>query len=460
MTDSPAQPFLTAADQCVQANDAQTAYRNLVAACLADPASFDAWFKLGAALMTIKKFDVAAACFLRANAARPDDAYTLTNIGWNLHLSARTAEGLPYLHRAVEVNPTLPLGWTDLGHLQIALGDLDAAIASSRKGVEYSQGDCIHNLGLAFALLTNGHLSEGLREYESRFRYRMPEMLTYPFPRWDGKKINRLFIQAEQGLGDTLMGLRFIHEASRRAKEVIFYCHAELRTLCEANVALNVECVPMPMPLPSADAWCPLLSLPLVYGLEMADLELPKYRPPYIKLPYSTERTIPRTSSFRVGICWKGNPAHDNARFRDIPLDCFLPLTTIPGVTIHSLQHGPPAKVDMDNFGVHGLIEDLGPYLSDYNETARVMQTLDLVVTVDTSIVHLAGAANVNAMVLVNQLGSDWRWLQNKAHTPWYPSVEIIHRMLYEETWTGAMSLVRGRIEAIMSANAGAKKCA
>lgn len=427
----------------VAKDDPQAAFKLLVSAVDIDPESATAWYHLGLQYQAAKQFASSAACFRKCLEYSPpmppeQRAMILTNLGYNLHLSDRTAEGLPFLQEACAIAPQMPLGWIDISQMFGTLSMRKEQMQAALKAAMIAPEDCKAQMTLAFAMFFAGDYATGFKHYGARFRFKLPEVLNYPYPMWNGQPVDTLFLMSEQGIGDTLMMARFLSEAASRAKKVIFYSHKECRTLMEANVALHVEVTAMPAPMPKADAFCPLMSLPVALGMTNEDLET-KYRAPYIGSPVNWERRGKPKDGLQVGIVWGGDPKHDSDNWRSIPASTFLPLTEIPGVTLHSLQVG--VRADDMGQGLHGLIRDRSPDITNFADTARIVSELDLVIACDTSVVHLAGGMGKPVWVLVNRQAMDGRWGADGETTPWYASARVFRKSLDEE-WRDVMRRV------------------
>lgn len=407
------------------------AYHALVAECTNNPATLDGWFKLGHFLHTERHWSAAAAAFKRHHAALKSDAvdgWTLTNIGWNLHLTDRWAEAENYLRHAIKIAPRLALPHTNLSQVLIAQGRFDEALIEAQRGIALGDGRPEHYVALAFAHFGHQEWREGFAAFEARVRFKFPEFDRYPFPRWDGTPTDCLFIQAEQGFGDTIMGLRWLHLAAQRATSVIFYCQRELRSWLQANVPNNVTCVATPAPLPSASSFSPLFSLPVCLDLSVSDLTRCLPTPSLLD---SSSLSKPRGERPRVALCWAGSASHDFDRHRSIPFAAMLRLLEVSDFDFVSLQSGPRAA-DIGDAGTHGLVRDLSPQITNFADTARELAQCDLLISCDTAIAHLAGALGIETWLLLGNAGVDWRWSgQDDGFTKpsiWYPSVYLLRR--------------------------------
>lgn len=414
------------------AGDAQSAYRALVGLAAAEPDNAAAWYHLGQALHEAQKPLAAALAFRKSDQLRPGVCETMSNLGWSLRLAGDYEEATALLDRCVESFPEAALPHCLLAQMLTIRGGNDEAIdeAGTAVGMEDKP---LHRLALAFALLGAERWAEGFAEFEARIPLRIPEFLGYPYPRWHGEPCRRLFVQAEQGLGDAIMMLRFIPEAAGRCVRLDLYVPRELLRLAAALCAdqPSVFVSPLPSPMPAADVFCPMMSLPFALGLGDAEI-IAAARPPYVTgiAARAIDADLP---ALKVGIVWGGNAAHESEPLRAVPLADLARLAEIEGVQLYSLQLGPQAD-DLGALGLFGIIRDLGPHLADLADTAEILAGLDLLICRDTAIAHLAGAMGTRCWLLVNQRAPEWRW-GRAAASPWYPSLRLFRRHENDPSW-------------------------
>lgn len=456
------QRLITEAAAMAQRGQNTEAYNLIVAAADFSPESSAALYHLGLGNQAARKYASAAVAFKRAldlapeNATARDLAAFELNVGYNLHLAGRTREGLPFVEKAAEHWPDWSLAWLDLSQMYATVGRLDDALRCARKAVDLDPTESRAQMSLAFALFANQMWGAGFAAYEARFRFKLPELLTIPYPRWTGQPVDTLFIQGEQGLGDTLMMMRYLPVACARAKRTIICVQKELKTLVESHVPQGVEVHGMPTVFPAdADAWCAMMSLPLILqttvGALAEDLSS-RFKAPYISAPVNWDRDK-KPSGFHVGIVWSGDPAHDLDHWRSIPFDVLMPLFEVPGVRWHSLQMGERAK-DL-NEGWHGLIKDHSGDITNMADTARIIAGLHLVITVDTAVAHLAGAMNKAVWLLVNGQGTDWRWGGTGESSPWYRSMTLFRKPLDDYTWHETVRGVADELDDMINSETG-----
>jgi hypothetical protein len=272
-----------------------------------------------------------------------------------------------------------------------------------------------------------------------------------PLPLWQGEALDgkTLFVYAEQGLGDTIQFARFLPLVAKRGARVVFDCQPELVRLLSGLAGVD-ELRPQfqANPLPAADFHVPLLSLPGRLGITLATVPSAV---PYLSAPLAViGPNVPRPPATRlaVGLVWAGRPEHANDRNRSMTLEDLLPLADLPGVALFSLQIGPCAS-DIGTAGATPLIYDLTPQIRDFADTARLIEQLDLVICVDTSVAHLTGALARPGFVLLPYT-PDWRWLGMREDSPWYPTLRLF-RQPAPGDWNSVVAKLRDAIAAALS---------
>jgi tetratricopeptide (TPR) repeat protein len=340
--------------------------------------------------------DAALAAYDRALARRPDDLAALVNRGATLHAMGHPAGALETWRRALSVQPDHP--------------------------------DVVFNIGLC--LLQMGDWTQGWQAHEARLR-RPPWLDALPgfaAPQWDGKADlagQRLLLVGEQGLGDTMQFCRFARLVAARGATVILGVDPRLRRLMVGLEGVT-QVVSPGDPDPAYDLFCPLMSLPARLGLTQPDAAMPA---PYLRAdPADIVRWRERLAGLpgrKVGLVWAGDPRTGDLSLtrldhrRSIALDRLAPLLAVPGVTFVSVQKGAAGAQ-----AAGWNIEDWTADLHDFADTAGLIEALDLVITVDTSVVHAAGALGRPVWVL-NRFDRCWRWMMDRTDTPWYPTMRL-----------------------------------
>lgn len=408
----------------------------------ADPVHAEAHNNLGVLLHSLGDTDRARHHYMASLEARPDAITARYNLGTLLQETGEIELAINELRRVLDFNTRHEGAWTNLSNCLLSLGDPDAALECAGKALALAPGlrSATWNAGLA--QLTIGRLREGWSGYEVRFELaggtrRRP----FPMPLWRGEPLagKTILVYAEQGLGDTLHFCRYLAKLEERGARVFFECPEKLAPVL-GTLRPKPELVVAPVnPIPFADYHVPLLSLP---GLFETTLDsIPAYGRYLAADPEAQARWRHRVAPLRprrlVGFVSQGNPKYKNDRNRSIPFSEWAPLHSLPGIAMVHLQFGvaaPPELADLD----------LGPEVGDFADTAGLVEELDLVITVDTSMAHLAGALGKETWLLL-PYAADWRWLRGRSDSPWYPSVRIL-RQPRPGDWQSVMSDVAAAI--------------
>jgi Flp pilus assembly protein TadD len=345
-------------------------------------------------------------------------------------------EGLRQGRRAVELDPRDAEAWYHLAMIHYERLEMERAIHAARRAIALAPVHAGAHFELAEALLVTGRLEEGWQAYEWRWRLPgaspAPEIVTRSIPAWDGRPLGdrALFLVGDQGFGDTIQFARYVPLAAERCGEVILGLSAELAAFVGTvtGAARIVSVLDAP---PAAAAYAPLSGLPHLLGT--ASVAAIPTAVPYLSVdPARAARFADRIAGFcpeghrRIGIAWAGRPTHGNDRNRSLSLADLAPLGDVPGASIVALQKGPGAAAIGQSFWQAPFL-NLGPELRDFMDTAAAIAGLDLVVTVDTSVAHVAGAIGKPCWILL-PFAPDWRWLLGRADTPWYPSVRLFRQ--------------------------------
>jgi Flp pilus assembly protein TadD len=354
---------------------------------------------------------------------QPDHADALNALGLALNGQARLRDAEAIFRHMADAGLGINnLGLNNLGNVLKKQGRLDEAAACYRALLaQYPDAADIH-FNLAHTLLLGGDLRQGFAEYEWRLTGGAAALPVRDLdrPRWHGEDWGdkTLLIHAEQGFGDTIQFARFLPELARRGRVV-----AEIpRALVEAigSVAGDARIVAKGDPLPAFDLHCPLISVAHELNIGLDDLD----GRPYLSAdPRKAARWAERLNhnALRIGVVWAGNPSHADDRNRSMAPSHLAPLWTIPGISWFSLQKDTPIHPP----SVPG--PDLTPELGSFADSAAVLVNLDLLITVDTAMAHLAGALGVPCLLLLAH-APDWRWLLGRDDSPWYDSLRLIRQ--------------------------------
>ena len=384
---------------------------------------------LGIALRGLDRTDEGMAWHRRAVTLDPYFAPGHSSLGLALQEQGRLEEAARAHARAVAVDPAFAGGHANHGNARLNQNRVEEAIAGFRRAVaiEPAGPDARRNLGMA--LLVAGRFEEGWGEYEWRLRCKdAPTHAAMPKPRWNGEPLGgrRILLHGEQGLGDALQFCRYVPLVAARGGRVILGLPAPLERVMAGLPGVE-RFVSGQLPTDAFDLHLPMLSLGEVFGTQMDTIP---HRVPYLRaepeLAARWGERLKGVAGLKVGIVWAGSPTHGNDRNRSIGLAPFARLAAIPGVSLVSIQKGPTEGQAANPPGGFPLL-NLSPDIRDFADTAAIMAGLDLVVCVDTSVAHLAGALGVPVWVMV-PFAPDWRWMLDREDSPWYPTMRLFRQ--------------------------------
>jgi Flp pilus assembly protein TadD len=384
---------------------------------------------LGIALTNLDRHAEAEACFRAATTLDPHNVGARHNLGKSLHALGRLDEAGQALREALRGNPDDPRILNDMGVLLNHLGRVADAEVVYRTGLALTPEDAGLHYNLGIALLKAGQYKEGWAQYHWRWKTDdRPDNRVFTQPEWDGSPLpgGRLLINAEQGLGDTLQFCRLAPLAAARLApdaRLTLEVQRPLVSLLRGQWP-GVEVVAQGDPLPAFDAYLPLLSLGGVLEQDHRTINgAPYLRPDPDRVAAWAQRLAP-LQGLRVGLVWAGGgrPWQPNIdavnKRRSVRLAQLAPLASAPGVTFVSLQKDEPGLEARDP--PPGMaINDFTSDLTDFVETAALIANLDLVISVDTAVAHLAGALGAPVWLL-NRFDTCWRWELGREDTPWY----------------------------------------
>ncbi|WP_224983695.1 tetratricopeptide repeat protein [Geomonas agri] len=418
--------------------EAEPIYRSLVAA--GGPLLPDVHINLGALLDDTGRHEEALAEYRAALALREGDPLALNNTGSSLFKLGRFAEAAEQFRLALAQAPDAPEPAIALGGALQRAGDVDGAIAVFRDLVR-RRPDCADaHWNLALALLLASEFREGWAEYQWRWKrddFTSPRR-SFPAPAWNGAPLNgrRILVHGEQGFGDTIQFARYLPMVAERGGIVIAECQsAALAPVLRGMPGVAEVCV-MGEPLPPFDVEVPLLSLPHLFNTTLESLPnaVPYLSPPPQRLGL-WQAKLAADPGFRIGLVWAGKPVPDP--FRSCSLAALAPLCGIPGASFYSLQVGEAAPGPGE---CPGLI-DFTSAIRDFGDTAALIAQLDLVISIDTSVAHLAGALGKPVWLMLPMAG-DYRWLRGRDDSPWYPTMRLFRQERQGE-WGEVVERVR-----------------
>lgn len=401
------------------------------AALVRTPHDAELHFARGTALNALGRHSSACVAFARALSLRPGHAASWLNMGnASADLDDPAAAETMYL-TALRLNPALAEAHASLGYILTMQGRLDEAKQACEAAIHLRPDFAQAHWNLAIATLLSGDLRRGFQAYECRkrvasYRADFPDL---PGRLWDGSDPTgqTILVRAEQGFGDAIQFARYLPLILAAGGRPVLVCAPALVPLMRSMT--GVEAVSCLDALPVYDRWIDQMSLPRVFGTTLETMPgAGRYLCADPNRVRAWRERLPEGR--KVGIAFTGNPRHSGDRRRSIPADLGRSLCDIPGVSFINLQHGEAAR---------GLgLPDLTPWMTDYARTAALIETLDLVVTVDTSVAHLAGALGKPVWILLPH-APDWRWLLGCTHSPWYDSVRLF-RQTTAGDWAGVLA--------------------
>ncbi len=430
-------------------------YRN---ATRINPRMNAAYNNMGNALRRSKRYPEAIAAFQKVIALEPDLAQGHYNLGSALRLNQQYQEAIVHLSKAIQLIPGYADAWNNLGLTCKNMGDLNRALSYFNKAIQLQSDFAVARWNRSFVHFLKGNWTQGWLDFEWRFK--IPHWRTiYPHrisgKRWDGQPIGdqTLLVHDEQGLGDTFQFVRYLPWAKARCGRLILETRRELLPLIENcpgidDIVIRSNQGPPALPY---DQYAPLMSLGRIINAD------PRHMAPmaaYIKAPQvkilQWKHRMP-SDRINIGLVWAGRPEHGNDANRSCKLKLFTPLFHLPGFQFIGLQKGP-ATAQAEEVSGFKTFSNWGNDLENFADTAGIIHHLDLVLTVDTSVAHLAGAMGRPVWVLIPYL-PDWRWGINGELTSWYPSMRLF-RQIRPGDWQTVIGRVQSELERMAGVDA------
>lgn len=411
----------------------------------------DAYRLRALALKDARQYEAALECIDRAIALKPDELDMHLAKGVVLRHSKRYDAALESYGKAIALRPDHPAAYTNRGRLFDELNLLEAAMADYDKALALDPECAMARWNRGLLNLRIGRLAQGWRDYEYRWKaeslpvYKGKRSFTEPV--WLGQEPvagKTILLHAEQGLGDTLQFCRYAPLLAQRGATVLLEVKGPLAGLL-GSLAGVTQVLCRGDALPRFDFHCPLMSLPLAFGTELATIP---NAVPYLSADparvahWSTvlgEKTKPR-----VGIVWNGNPQHQNDSQRSIALSEFMRLLSDRCEFV--VLQKELKMLDKAVLGMKPNVRQFCDGINDFSDTAALCELVDVVVTVDTSVAHLAGALGRPVLVLLSSRAADWRWLMDRSDSPWYPSATL-YRQQEEGDWAGVIEQVKSQLD-------------
>ncbi|CAB3772442.1 tetratricopeptide repeat protein [Paraburkholderia humisilvae] len=408
-----------------------------------EPGATDVLCNLGTALRHLERHEEALLSYdaaLAMSSNMPEAWCNRGNVLQDLH---RYEEAMSAYDRAIAVNPKYAVAWFNRGNVLMDTYRLDAAMQAYDKAIDLDPNYVDAQFVRGFIHLLQGDFARGWTQYEWRLKDPKSEHIKRTFikPRWTGAEPLEgltILVYAEQGFGDTVQFCRYVEHLAAKGARVVLEVQPALRALL-TPLRGAAQLIAAGEPLPPHDYYCPLLSLPLAFR---TDLRTIPAKTPYLRadseLMQKWASALGPKRRMRVGVTWSGNPEHRNDRNRSLELKTLLPLLDLDVEWISlqkvvrerdfpTLERSPLRNFDAD--------------LRDFSDTAALMESLDLVITVDTAVAHLAGALNRPVWVMLPYMG-EWRWLRERSDSPWYPGARLF-RQPAPGRWQDVIDAVR-----------------
>jgi tetratricopeptide (TPR) repeat protein len=392
-----------------------------------NPKSVAAYTNLAAALGKLKRLDECEQASRAAIAVNPNHAPAWSNLGNCLRDLGRLEEAGNALATALKLDPNAS---ETAGHFALTL----AAIGQHPDALRWYD-HCLKiqpvndevRFNRSLSRLILGDFSNGWAEYDHRWesetlRGKKPK---FPIPQWNGEPLvgKRILLTAEQGLGDYIQFVRYAKPLAELGATVLVQPPVELQSLVRTLSGIG-EVIENATAEATFHTYCPMLSLPRILKHGLPDFRGEPYMTPPAEAVSKWKRQLARVPGFKVGIAWQGNPKHRGDRWRSVKLERFARLAGLPGVTLVSVQKGH-GREQIEN--VAFPLFDFGDELSDLGDTAGLLANLDLLISIDSAVVHLAGAIGTRTWNAIS-FNNDWRWLRDRKDTPWYNSMTLFRQ--------------------------------
>ncbi len=411
----------------------------------------DAYHNLGAVLKTQGRLAEAISHYEKALEYSSDKAGIYNNLGNALEKCGRIDDALDMYHRALTEKPDFAGVYNNLGTAFNTLGDYPAAQQNYDRALELDPQFAEARFNRAVVDLLHGNFARGWRDYEwrlSKQHWQTIYPLRHDLPRWSGGPFpgKRLYVHDEQGLGDTIHFVRYLPRVKALGGTVRLGTRTPLLSCMQGLDGCDevTDRTAGGDPAEGCDLVVPLLSLPGIFGTDLADIpaDIPYIRADAAKM--SLWRGRLNGPGFKVGLVWAGNPDHEKDHVRSIPLKDLIGLAEIPGIRLFGLQKGT-AAAQMAQIPVNAEMKNLGTELEDFSDTAALMASMDLIISVDTAAAHLAGAMGLPVWTMV-YYAPDWRWMLDREDSPWYPTMRLF-RQQKRNDWTAVIDRVAAELK-------------
>jgi tetratricopeptide (TPR) repeat protein len=378
------------------------------------------------------------------------DSFAAYNCLGNIYKSkGQFDRALAYYHKAIELRPDSPEFYYNAAVIFQNQNRLDEAVKYYLRAVEINPTFAEAHLNISLILLLSGNYEEGWKAYEWRWHLKefnqLLPLTSKPF--WNGTDISGLtiFLYSEQGLGDTIQFIRYVPLVAQRGAKVIVECQKELSSLIKNTEGVD-RVISQGEQLPEFDVHCPLLRLPLIFHttLESIPARIPYISVDSLLLEKWSRKIKPDGSRIKIGLVWAGSRTNIVGLYRSCSLDLFSPLAQYNDITFYSLQKGEGSAEALNPPAGMRLI-DYTEDIQDFSDTAAIISNLDLVISIDTAVAHLAGALGKPVWTLL-PFSPDWRWMLNRQDSPWYPTMRLF-RQPSAGNWMSVINIISNELK-------------
>jgi Tfp pilus assembly protein PilF len=433
----------TALYEAGRAEEAAEVYRK---ASVLDPGDVGILSNLAACLTGCGQFEAAMEACEQALAINSDFAPAHINLGI-VHERMGNFDACAAAHRrAISADPNYAQGYTNLAIALRNRGDLDEMLEVSHQAVRLAPGNASIRFNHANVLLMCGDLVNGFADYQWGHKHGISETIPrMDGPEWQGENFagKTLLIFAEYGIGDALQFVRYMPMVVARGGTVLLQVQSAIAPLLRGMPGVTV--LGRDEPVPHYDLQLPLMDLPRIFGtaLDTIPADIPYLNADPAKVD-AWRQALGHHGALKVGVVWAGSPLHKGDKQRSLAAEAVLPRLVMPGVQLFSLQKEPRPADGPVLAELGADVTDLAPLLEDFTDTAAAVCALDLVISVDTSVAHLAGALGRPCWILL-PYAVDWRWLRDREDSPWYPSIRLF-RQSQQRAWDGVLARVAAEL--------------
>ena len=441
-----AQHQFSLAEQYLQQGRHQAALACFKQALKAAPRHPFIMFRIGIANHLLELRDEAIRWYRKAMTIDNNLGEAHNNLGKALLEQRRFQEAADAFTEAGRLLPGSPVPPASQASALLGMGRLDQAEQLCKDALQRDPDYAEAHWNLALILLKQGHYAEGWQEYE--WRWRTPSFPSphrcFPYPAWDGRQPlqgKRIVIHAEQGYGDTIQAARYLPLLEQQGSQLIVACQPPLVRLL-SSVSRTIQVLPFGSELPTADYHLPLFSLPGLFSPDITAIpsSYPYLQPPVERLQHWSALCEETAAGYRVGLAWSGKPVPDPGR--SIPPQLLAPLAQVTDISWFSLLVADQPR--QSGVRLPFPMQDFSGQISDFADTAALISHLDLVISIDTAVAHLAGALGVPVWLLL-PTPCDWRWMIDRNDSPWYPTMRLF-RQAAPGDWKSAIAAVTDRL--------------